>query len=99
MIKAALKRSCNLTNTPACYFRDMSNLTGKTKKRKRKKIDWNSQMAILAHYKSFVCLTLSWFIAKAVKVAAETSSNSYDIKNRTDVFPVRCSVIDSQKPP
>lgn len=24
MIKAALKRSCNLTNTPAYYFRDTS---------------------------------------------------------------------------
>lgn len=47
----------------------------------------------------FVCLTPSWVIAKAVKVAAEMSSNSYDIKNRIDVFPVRCSVIDSQKPP
>lgn len=55
-------------------------------------------MAVLAYYKS-VCLTPSWVIAKAVKVAAETSSNSYDIKNRTDVFPVRCSVIVSQKPP
>jgi len=52
-------------------------------------------MAILAHYKS-VSLNPSWMIKKAVKVAAETSSNSYDIKNRTDVFPVRCSVIDSQ---
>lgn len=51
-------------------------------------------MAVLAHYKS-VCVTPSWVIAKAVKVAAETSSNSYDIKNRADVFPVRCSV----KPP
>lgn len=50
-------------------------------------------MAVFAHYKS-VCLTPSWvIITKAVKVAAETSSNSYDIKNRTDVFPVRCSVI------
>lgn len=53
-------------------------------------------MAILAHYKS-VSLNPSWMIKKAVKVAAETSSNSHDIKNRTDVFPVRCSVIDSQK--
>lgn len=49
-------------------------------------------MAVLAHYKS-VSLTPSWIIEKAVEVAAETSSNSYDIKNRTDVFPVRCSVI------
>lgn len=55
-------------------------------------------MAVLAYYKS-VCLTPSRVITKAVKVAAETSSNSYDIKNRTDVFPVRCSVIDSQKTP
>lgn len=41
-----------------------------------------------------VCLTPSWVITKAVKVAAETSFISCDIKNRTDVFPVRCSVID-----
>lgn len=55
-------------------------------------------MAYLAHNKS-VCLAPPWVIAKAVEVAAETSLNSYDIKNRAVVFPVRCSVTHSQKPP
>lgn len=52
-------------------------------------------MAYLAHNKS-VCLTPPWVIAKAVEVAAETSLNSYDIKNRAVVFPVRCSATHTQ---
>ena len=53
----------------------------------------SSQMAKSAR------LPPSRVIAKAIKVAAEMSSNCRDIKNRADVFPVRCSVTGCQKPP
>lgn len=88
MIKAALKRRCNLTNTPAYYFTS-------DKKKKGGGVKFTDGRSCLFK----VCLTPSRVIAKAVKVAAEMSSNTYDIKNRTDVFPVRSSVTDSQKPP
>lgn len=83
VIKTALKRSCSSQT----LLLIMSGI----RPTKRKTTGGHS-------YKS-VCLTPSWVNAKAVKVAAETSSNSYDIKNKTDVYPVRCSVTDSEKPP
>lgn len=42
VITAALKRSCNLTNTPALVFQGYFHLQGGKKKKKR-----NSQMAVL----------------------------------------------------
>lgn len=84
VIKAALKRSCNLTNTPALVFQGYFHLQGGKKKKRREIHRW-----------LFLQVSLSdsfWVVTKAVEVAAETSSNSYDIKNRTDVFPVMCSV-------
>lgn len=86
MIKAALeKKAATSQNTPVQYFRDTSIYKGEKLIIIRQKFTEGCSSKSL-------CLTISWVTAKAVEVAAEASSNCYYIKNRTDVFPVRCSV-------